>query len=86
MRTARTTEDQPVIEQIAAEVRAEMARQGLSQAKLATKLGWTQPRLSRRVTPGKNGLIPFTAAELLAVADKLGAPIAQFLPTAEAAR
>lgn len=64
---------------VAAEVRAEMARQGVSQTALAERLGWPQPRLSRRLTDGKTA-VPFEVAELVAVADALDVPVIQFLP------
>lgn len=69
---------------VAAEVRAEMARQGLSQQALAEKLGWTQPRLSRRILAegSKNALIPFDVTELSAVADALGVPVTKLMPQA----
>lgn len=65
--------------QVAAEVRAEMARQEISQQALADRLGWQQSRLSRRLTGGKTA-VPFTVAELGAVAAALGVPVAHFLP------
>jgi len=61
---------------VAAEVRAEMARQRVSQVALAERLGWIQQRLSRRMT----GEVPFAVPELSAVADELGVPITKFLP------
>lgn len=69
---------------VAAEVRAEMARQGLSQQALAEKLGWRQQRLSRRILAegSNNPLIPFDIAELADVANALGIPVAQLLPQA----
>lgn len=69
---------------IAAEVRAEMARQGISQQALADRLGWLQNRLSRRLTDGKTA-VPFTVAELTAVAAALGVSMSQFVPAEAAA-
>jgi transcriptional regulator with XRE-family HTH domain len=56
---------------IADAVRAELARRRLSQAELARQLGYTKPRLWRRMT----GRIPFTVAELEAIASVLGCPL-----------
>lgn len=61
-----------------------MGRQGLSQTALAIKLGWPQPRLSRRLTDGKTG-VAFTVTELTAIAEALGVPVTQFLPTPDRA-
>lgn len=63
--------------QIAREIRAEMGRQGISQGQLADQLGCTQRSLSRRLT----GDVPVDVAELEQLADALGVPLSQFLPT-----
>lgn len=67
---------------VAAEVRAEMARQRLSQQSLADRLGWSQQRLSRRIMAdgGKYPLVPFDVEELAQVAEVLGVPITQLMP------
>ena len=66
---------------VAAEVRAEMGRQGITQTALAKRLGWLQNRLSRRIaTDGKHPLVSFTVGELIAVAAELHVPVMQFLP------
>lgn len=83
MRITPTESDRLVAKQVAAEVRAEIARQGLTQQALADLLGWPQPRLWRRVADGK-AKTPFTVAELAAVAGALGVPITQFLPASSA--
>lgn len=72
---------------VAAEVRAEMARQGLSQQALADKLGWTQPRLSRRIAAegSKYPLVPFDVVELADVAEALGVAVAKLMPVEVAA-
>lgn len=69
---------QDAAERVAAEVRAEMARQGVSQEVLGRRLGWSQRRVSRRVTTGKTA-VPFDVAELAAVATALGVPVTQFV-------
>jgi transcriptional regulator with XRE-family HTH domain len=56
---------------VAGAVRAELARIRLSQVELARQLGYTKPRLWRRMT----GQIPFTVAELQAIATILGCPM-----------
>jgi transcriptional regulator with XRE-family HTH domain len=63
--------------QVAAEVRAEMARQRLSGRALAARLGWPQNRLSRRLA----GDIPFTVDDLAAIAALLEVPVTRFFAT-----
>lgn len=58
-------------QRIADNVRAELARQSISQVELARRLGWSQPFMSRRL----RGRTPFDAAELSQVAEELGVPI-----------
>lgn len=59
---------------IAAEVRAEMARQRKTREDLARILGFTKQAVSLRLT----GQQSFRAEELKATADWLGVPISQF--------
>lgn len=59
----------------AAEVRAEMARQRVSQAALAEHLGRTQQYVSRRIV----GEIPFDVADLEKIAQYLRVPISRFV-------
>jgi transcriptional regulator with XRE-family HTH domain len=66
---------------VAAEVRAEMARQRMSQAGLAKLLGVAQQTVSRRLV----GEVPFDVAELARIADLLGVPMTQFVRTTETA-
>ena len=61
---------------IAHEVRAEMIRQNLSQQQLADKLGWTQRRVSRRLTGDR----PIDASEPEQLAAALGVPVARLIP------
>ena len=61
-------------EKIAGEVRAEVARQNASQTELAKWLGLHQTGVSKRL----QGRIPFSAAELLLVADFFDVPVNQF--------
>lgn len=62
---------------VAAEVRAEVARKQISQDKLAAQVGCSRQSLNRRLT----GATPFDVAELAAIAEALGVPVTQFLPT-----
>lgn len=55
-------------EAVAAEIRAELARQRLSARRAAARLGWTQAYLSRRL----NGDVPFDVEDIEALADLLG--------------
>ena len=66
-------------ESAAAEVRAEMARQRLSQTDLATTLNWTQVFLSRRLT----GTVAFSTDEIERVASALGVPLGQLVAPAK---
>src|SRR5258708_32488799 len=47
-------------ERVAAEVRAEMARQQRSQSEVAAAAGWKQPYLNRRLT----GYVPFSVDDV----------------------
>ena len=58
---------------VASEVRAEMARQRVSQTVLAVRLGWSQAFLSRRLC----GITDWRVDEIEAVAAALGVPLAQ---------
>ena len=62
---------------VAANIRAEMARAGLTQVSIAASLGIPQQSLSRRLA----GKTPFSVDEAFAVADLLGVPVAVILPT-----
>ena len=63
-------------EQVAAEVRAEAARNRVTQQRLASVLGIDKGSMSRRM----NGHQPFTVDELAAVADELHVPVQRLLP------
>lgn len=58
-------------EHVSAEIRAEMARQRLSQLELARRLRWSRAALSRRIT-GSTG---WSLDEVEAVAGVLGVPL-----------
>ena len=62
--------------EIAQAVRAEMARRGMTQERLAEHLGWTQRKLSYRLTADS----AFRADELVAIAAALDVPMASLLP------
>lgn len=64
-------------ERIAAEVRAELARQRKTQRDIADVLGLPQSAVWLRL----NGDRSFRAEELVRIADALGVPVATFLPT-----
>ena len=68
-------------QRVAAEVRAELGRQNLSQACLASELGWVQSQLSRRL----RGLVAFSTDEIERIALQLDVPIEQLVrePSAE---
>lgn len=62
-------------ERVAQEVRAEMARQRVSQTALAALLDTSQAAVSRRL----RGQVPFDIIELEVIAARLGVPVAQFV-------
>lgn len=61
---------------IAAEVRAELGRQGKTQRQVAELLGMTQQSLGLRLA----GTRSFRAEEIARLAEVLGVPASQFLP------
>jgi len=65
---------------VAASVRAELARAGVSGRQLAKDLGWSAGKTHRRLA----GSEPFRIDELVQVAEHLGIPVATFLPEARA--
>lgn len=69
-----TTDD--IRQHIAAEVRAELARQRLSQREVADILDLPQSVVQLRLV----GTRPFRAEELVQLATALGVPIARFIP------
>lgn len=66
---------------VAAEVRAEIARQSRRQQEVADLLGLSQTAVSRRL----RGVTDFEVGELLKVAAFLRVPVTQFLPAQTAA-
>jgi len=61
---------------VAANIRAEMARQGYTQSRFAEKLSKTQAYLSRRLT----GQVSFTIDEIYEIAEALSVPARDLLP------
>lgn len=61
-------------------VRAEMARAGVSQIDLAERVGLSQSGLSKRL----RGVVPFDVNELDSIATALGVPAVSLLPQPEA--
>ena len=61
-------------------VRAEMARAGVSQIDLAERVGLSQSGLSKRL----RGVVPFDVNELDSIATALGVPVVALLPQPEA--
>lgn len=68
----------PTYELVAAEIRAEMARQRMSQATLAELLQTSQPTVSRRLS----GELPFDLAQLEQIATVLRVPMSRLLAVA----
>lgn len=61
-------------ESIAAEVRAQLARQRRSARSVALEIGWTQRYMARRV----NGDVAFNVDDLAAIAEVLDVPVISF--------
>lgn len=66
---------------VAAEVRAELARQRRTQADLASALGMSPQAVGRRLS----GEHPFDVVELGRAADWLGVPLSSLVPEGTAA-
>lgn len=81
MARTKTPQGDSLAEAIARAIRVEMTRLGITQEVLAERLGWTQRRVSYRLTADH----AVDATELEAIAAALGVPVAQLLPTAEPA-
>lgn len=62
--------------QVAAEIRAELARRKISGRSLAVQLGWSTTTGHRRLS----GTQPLTVEDIARIADFLGVPIGQLLP------
>ena len=67
----------PLSRSVSANIRAEMARRGLTQGVLAEALGLSRPSISNRF----RGVVPWTVDELAIVADGLGIDPADLLRT-----
>lgn len=65
---------------VAAAVRAELARKGVSGRQLARDLDWSPGKTQRRLA----GDYPFDAGELTQIAEYLGIPAATFFPASVA--
>lgn len=66
---------------VAAEVRAEMARQRVQQRQVAEWLGISQPQIGKRL----RGEIAFDTGELETLASHFAVPVVQFFPERSAA-
>lgn len=64
-------QNKPTVERVAANVRAELARKGITQTDLAARLEKSQPFISRRLS----GRVAFDVAELASIAAVLDVPI-----------
>jgi len=63
-------------QEVAAEVRAQLARHQRTGRSVALQLGWKQPYMSRRLT----GAVSFDVNDLDAIAGALGVPVTSFFP------
>lgn len=69
----------PITSRLAGEVRAEMARQGITQQRLAETSDMTVWTLGRRLA----GASDFAFGEVVAIADALRVPLAELIARAE---
>lgn len=69
-----------VVSKLNSNIRAEMARRGVTQSQLAADAGFSQPALSRRLT----GEAEWSVAEIYQLADALQVPLSALLPEAAA--
>lgn len=69
------------VERVAGALRAELARQRITQSQLGEHLGLSQMAINRRVS----GATPLDVGELFAIAEFLGIPVAALLGTEVAA-
>lgn len=69
-------------ENIAGEVRAELARRRLTGRKIARALGMSEVYVSRRLT----GQVPFNVNDLSAIAELLDVPISRFFESPNVVR
>ena len=74
-------DSKPINQRVARNVRAEMARFGLSQTSLAKAINRSQQALSRRLC----GEVAFDVEELDAVARAVGVPVGNLLGADESA-
>lgn len=65
----------PLTENVAAEARAQLARQNISRTDAAAKLGISRTLLWQRL----RGESPFTLPELESLAELVGVPVSRFL-------
>ena len=70
------TDTPPSRRRVAANIRAELARAGVSQSTAAQWIGVTQPAMSARL----HARVPFTVDEAIAIAEGLDIPLATLLP------
>lgn len=66
---------------VACEVRAEMARQRMTQRDVAAVLGISQPQVTARL----QGRVEFRTSELDRLAEAFGVPVTNFFPAPAAA-
>jgi transcriptional regulator with XRE-family HTH domain len=67
----------PLKTTVAAEVRAELARRNIPRSQVADRLGMSRTSVWARL----RGDIEFSVSELEQLAEMLGVPVVQFLPT-----
>lgn len=67
---------------VAREVRAAMARAGVSQAELAAALGMSQAAVSRRVSRNPEVAVEFNVTQLSVIAEIFGIPLSALLVNA----
>jgi transcriptional regulator with XRE-family HTH domain len=69
----------PLPERVAREIRAELARQQMTQATLAAAMGKNEMYVSRRLGVQKDGRLPLDMTDLERIAEVLKVPASHFL-------
>lgn len=73
-------QNKPVVQRVAANVRAELARKHITQTELAAKMAKSQPFVSRRLS----GRVAFDISDLATIAAVLDVPMTVLVEVAAA--
>lgn len=65
---------------VAERVRAVLAEQKVSAAEVARRCGWLQPYIARRLKPESKQFVPFSATDLVSIAEALDVDPKHLMP------